>query len=225
MLAAWVLGSLFFVFIFAFVLYVLTTDVSRPETAGQSAANTASPRGDGLLAASKGKQRISRDCQIVFSPTAFVNYPLTLRVVFPMSEASESGSADESPELSARRGFQESDYHYWPQLARKDPQLLVKSGHIEFEAEEAEPTIRVELRFAGESFQAIKAGQEQVLKRDGDTVYSFWLNPLKAQEELLTAVISHGAKADVAAHNGKAGLELTAIPLTLAVAHFPIRLR
>jgi hypothetical protein len=222
MLAAWGLGSLFFVFIFAFVLYVLKTDVSRPEIVGQSAANTAIPRDNDLLAAGREKHRISRDYQIVFSPMAFVNYPLTLRVVFPISGASESGSAAESPGSNARRGFQESDYHYWPQLARQDPQLLVKGGRIEFEAEEAEPTIRVELRFAGESFQAIQASEKQVLKRDRDTVYSFSLNPLKAQEELLTAVISHSARA---ARNGKADLELTAIPLALSVAHFPIRLR
>ena len=43
MLAAWILGSLFFVFVICFILYISVTDVSRPEPAGQPVPAQPSP--------------------------------------------------------------------------------------------------------------------------------------------------------------------------------------
>jgi hypothetical protein len=238
MLAAWVLGTLFFAFIFGFILYALTIDVRQPEVTWLSGANAPGPRGDDLLTEGGGKHRVSRDYQIVFSPKVFVNYPFGLKVVFPMAEAPEPGtvceldSVTEGPQMDVKRGFRESDYYSWPRVAKEDPQLIVRGGHIEFEAEEAEPAIRVELRPDGGAFQTMQASGEQTLKRDRDTVYSFWLNPLQAHEGLLTAVISlvtntaiGGQGTTSVADNGKASLELAAIPLAVSVVHFPIRLR
>jgi hypothetical protein len=229
MLTAWILGSLFFVFVVGFTLVVFATDVSQPEPAGQSRAGTAGT----LLsepAAAGGKRLISRDYQIVFSPKVFVNYPFGVRMVFARPGRPEPATTG-NPGPNHRPAFQESEYYGWPQLAVEDPELSVVRGHIEFEAEEAAPTIRVELKQAGESFQAIETVAERVLKCDGDIVFSFWLNPLEPEVGSLKVMVSHipGEQGAIPpagnAGNGRTGHELAAIPLTVSATPFPIALR
>jgi hypothetical protein len=233
MLVAWILGSLFFVFVICFILYVLATDVSQPEPAGESRTETARSLLN-QLAADGGKYLISRDYQIVFSPSVFVNYPFGVRVVFARPGTSEpaktwkSAETTGNPRSNLQRVFRENEYYGWPQSALEDPELTVIGGHIEFEAEEVAPTIQVELKSVRESFQAIETAAERILGRDGDTVFSFWLNPLESGVGSLKLVVSHisGATgAAVAASNGKASHELAAIPLTVSATSFPIALR
>jgi hypothetical protein len=215
MLAAWILGSLFFVFIIGFILYVLRTDVSWPEPSTRPAgAPPAEPTVD------SGKCLISRDYQIVFSSRVFVNYPFGVRMVFARLGTAEPVAA---PGSNHRPAFQESEYYGWSRPVVEDPELTVVSGHIEFEAKGTAPTIRVELKPAGESFQAIATVAEQALRPDGDVVFSFWLNPLEPRVGSLKVVVSHipGAPAS----DGKAGHELAAIPLTVSAVSFPIALR
>jgi hypothetical protein len=215
MLAAWILGSLFFVFVIGFILYVLRTDVSRPEPATRPAGT---PPGE--PAADSGKHLISRDYQIAFSSRVFVNYPFGVRMVFARPGTAGPVAA---PGSNHRPAFQESEYYGWSRPAVEDPELTVVSGHIEFEAEGVAPTIRVELKPAGESFQAIATVAEQALRRDGDVVFSFWLNPLEPRVGSLKVMVSHipGAPAG----DGKTGHELAAISLTVSAVPFPIALR
>jgi hypothetical protein len=233
MLAAWILGSLFFVFVICFILYISATDVSQREPAGQSRKETASSLVNESVADS-GKYLISRDYLIVFSPRVFVDYPLGVRVVFARPGTSEPGTTwrpaetTGNPRSNLQRVFRGSEYYRWPQSALEDPELTVIGGRIEFEAEEVAPAIRVELKSATGSFQAIETAAERVLRRDRDTVFSFWLNPLKSEMGSFQVVVSHmsrAAGAAVAASNGKASHELAAIPLTVAAISFPIALR
>lgn len=209
--SAWIWGTLFLVFIGGFILYVLSVDTPSSKEARENVPAAPSPP-DVDPVMETGKYRIARNYQVVLSTQAFVNYPFGLRVILP-TEPPESRP-------QARRDFQESDYHSWPQAVGDDPQLVVKSGRIEFDAEEAEPPIKVELQFAREAFEMIQTSEEQVLWQDRDVVYSFWLNPLTAQEHLLAAAISR-----VTAREETARSELATIPLAVSVTHFPIRLR
>ena len=212
--AEWIWGALFLAFIGGFVLYVLAADTrpSREARPQEPAGRARQALQESAWRATKhSKHHIARDYQVVFSAQVFVNYPFGLRIIFPA----------EPPGLqsNARRAFQESDYHSWPQ-AVDDPQLVVKSGRLEFETEEAEPLLGVELQFAGEAFEVTQASQGQALRQDKDVVYAFWLNPLTAKEHMLTAVISR-----VAARDETTRFELATIPLSVSVTHFPIRLR
>jgi hypothetical protein len=227
MLAAWILGSLFFAFVICFILIVSATDVGQPQPAGEGCTGATRAPLDGPAAGS-GKHLISRDYQIVFSPSVFVNYPFGVSVML-----AGPGTAEPAGNQGAnhRPAFQESEYYAWPRSAREDPQLIVVRGHIEFEAEEAAPTIRVELKPAGESFQAIETVAEHALKGDGDVVFSFWLNPLKPEVSSLQVMVSHipgapGAMPSAgSARNGRTGHELATIPLTVSATPFPIALR
>jgi hypothetical protein len=227
MLATWILGTLFFVFVICFILYVSTTDVSQPQPAGEGRTKATRALLD-EPAADGGKPLISRDYQIVFSPSVFVNYPFGVSVVF-----AAPGTAEPAGNQGAnhRPAFQESEYYAWPRSAMEDPQLTVVRGHIEFEADEAAPTIRVELKPTGESFQAIETVAEHALKGDGDVVFSFWLNPLKPAVSSLKVMVSHipgapGAMPSAGnARNGRTGHELATIPLTVSATPFPIALR
>jgi hypothetical protein len=214
MLAAWILGTLFFVFVICFILYVSATDVSQPQPAGEGRAEaTRAPLDE--PAADGGKPLISRDYQIVFSPSVFVNYPFGVSVVF-----AAPGTAEPAGNQGAnhRPAFQESEYYAWPQSAMEDPQLTVVRGHIE-------------LKPTGESFQAIETVAEHALKGDGDVVFSFWLNPLKPAVSSLKVMVSHipgapGAMPSAGnARNGRTGHELATIPLTVSATPFPIALR
>lgn len=232
MMTAWILGSFFFLFVICFIVYVLTIDVSESEFAPRSRPAEVSSSIDGLVVNS-GKCLIAKDYQVVFSPRAFVDYPFGIRVVFarantsepvPLKPAVRNGTA----RSNIQRSFEASEYHGWPESALKDPELTVIGGRIEFESQETEPVIRVELKSAEESFQAIKTVEERVLKRDGNTVFSFWLNPLEARlgsVHLLFSRLPRTTAAETVAGNGDRGEELATIALTVPVTSFPIALR
>jgi hypothetical protein len=232
MTTAWILGSFLFLFVISFIVYVLTIDVSEPEFSSRSRPPAASRPADAPVAAG-GKYLVSRDYQVVFSPRAFVDYPFGIRVVLAAANTSEPhrlkpAARSGSPRSNVQRSFKASEYHGWPESAWKDPELTVIGGRVEFEAQEAEPAIRVELKSAGRSFQAIKTVEERVLRGEGDTVFSFWLKPLEAKTGSVAVLVSRvpgtGA-AETAAGNGSGEEELATISLTVPVASFPIALR
>ena len=132
-------------------------------------------------------------------------------MVFPIKPSN-------SEPVAFQRTFQASDYIRWRQ-PDQDPHLIVKRGSIEFETEDTEPIIRVELRLAAESFEASAMVAEVVLRRNQYAACSLSLNPLKAQASALTVVISRTAR------NGQPGAELATVSLVVPVEHFPIRLR
>jgi hypothetical protein len=234
MMTAWILGTFFFLFVICFIVYVQTIDVNEPESAPRSrpAAVSSSTDTDGLVA-DMGKYLISKDYQVVFSPRAFVGYPFGIKVVFARTDASEPvplkpAARTGNPRSNVQRSFKASEYHGWPESALKDPELTVVGGRVEFESEEMEPTIRVELKSPGDSFQAIKTFEERVLKRDGNTVFFFWLNPLEAKPGSLNMLVSRvpgTSAAETTAGNGDRGEELATIALTVPVTPFPIALR
>ena len=231
MLTAWILGSFFFVFIVCFLLYVLRTEVSRPEPVQEDRSTTVSPPADHLRTTS-GKYLITRDYRIVFGPRVFVNYPFGVQVVFDGQGTSgptlwKRAETNRNPRSNVQRPFRESEYHAWPRSALEDPELTVIGGHIEFESEEAEPVVRVELQSARESFQIDQAVKKGTLKQDEEVIFSFWLNPLASEVSSLTVVIScDGRMAEVTtAGNGKETHELAAVSFTVPVTSFPIPLR
>jgi len=232
MLTTWILGSCFFVFVICVVVYVLTIDASQPNGNQRSRAGTISSS-DHCLVAARGKYIISKDYQVVFSPRAFVDYPLGIRVVFAKPETSKpviwkSAERTGHARSNVQRSFRESEYHRWPHSALEDPELMVIGGRLEFESEEAEPTIRVELKSSKESFQTIETAEDRVLERDGDAVFSFWLTPLASETASLGLVVSRVAgtfEPETAGKNGRTGHELTTIALTIPVTFFPIALR
>jgi hypothetical protein len=203
--AAWILGVFFFVFLFAAIAFILATNPGQPVVAPPRYEDATVNKDKG------GNRRIARDFQIEFSPQAFVNYPFGLSVVFPAKPSN-------SEPVAFQRTFQASDYIRW-RRPDQDPHLIVKRGSIEFETEDTEPIIRVELRFAAESFEASATVAEVVLRRNQHAACSLSLNPLKAQASALTVVISRTAR------NGQPGAELATVSLVVPVEHFPIRLR
>jgi len=229
-MAPWILGSLFFVFIFGFILYVLTRNVAEPGIV-RPGIKMALEGNTNSITKNRYKQRISRDYQVVFSPQAFVHYPFGLRVVIAAEGFSEIKPVVSDFPLNGRCHFEESYYYNWPQAANEDAQLVVQNGQFEFEVTEAEPAIRVELRFTGGVFQEPPSAQEQIVRRDRETTYSFWLTPLKAQECLLTIVISPGTKVSVdgrgkiSTADSRPEFESVTLPLVISVTHFPVRLR
>jgi hypothetical protein len=215
-LAAWIWGSLFLVFILGFLVFVLTRGVSQP--AALSASGPESVAGD--CSKKNDPHHITRDYRLAYSSTAYVNYPFGLQVIFPASMLPERAKSN------TRRGFQESDYHSWSKAVEQDSQLVIENGQIEFETGEAEPAIRVELRFAPESFDAIQTAETQNLLPGQDISFPLWLSPIEARRSTLTVVIAQdGPRAKSALPPKEAGLELAVIPLTVTVEHFPIRLR
>ena len=228
MLATWIFGSLFFVFIICFIIYILAADTDQSQSAlgemGIDKPSTSVPALD------NGQYRISRDYQVIFSPRVFVNYPFGIKIVFPKSKISEpailkSAESNGNPRSNVQRGLRENEYYGWPQSALEDPELTVVGGHVEFESKRIEPVIRVELKSARESFQAIKAVDECVLKRDEDAVCSFWLNPLKSEAGSLAISVSQPAESVGPAGSEEDKDELAAIRLTVPVTFFPIVLR
>ena len=207
MLAGWILGVFFFIFIFAAVGFILATKTNPPPAQSSIAPGERTNPEDQLAA--KGKYWIRRDYRIEHSPQAYVNYPFGLRVVF---------STETHAPLNIRRGFQESDYIRWAQ-PDEDPHLIVQHGYIEYEAEEPEPVVRLELKFAAESFEPTPSVIEKTLRQNQQAVYPFWLNPLKEQVSSLTVVFS-GAQRD-----GQPNRELATVPLRVPIEYFPIRLR
>jgi hypothetical protein len=232
MLTPWILGSFFFVFVIGVVVYVLTVDASQPKIAPRSRPGTISSSEHDLVAAS-GKYMISKNYQVVFSPRAFVDYPFGIKVVFARPDTSEPviwkpAERTGHGRSNVQRSFRESEYHGWPQSALEDPELMVIGGRLEFESEEAEPTIRVELKSSKESFQAIETPEDRVLNRDGDAVFSFWVTPLASGTAALALVVSRVAgtfEPTTAGNNGRTGQDLTTIALTVPVTGFPVALR
>ena len=229
--ATWILGSLFFLFVIGFIMFVLTTDVKQPEPAkADRMGRPTSSSGD--LATVNGKRLISRSYQVIFSPRVFVNYPFGIRVVFAKSGMPEPvvmykmAEVNGNPRSNVQRRLQEEEYYGWPQSAVEDPELSVIGGEIEFESEREEPTVRVELKSARESFHVIEAVKQQALKRDEDTVFSFWLNPLTAESSSLVIGFSQVAESvNTTTGNGNNSREIAVIPLTVPVRFFPIALR
>jgi hypothetical protein len=232
MMTAWILGTFFFLFVICFIVYVQTIEVSEPEAAPATSGAAVSSSSGHLVAAS-GKYLIARDYQVVFSPRVFVNYPFGIRVVFARADASapiplKPAPRTGNPRSNVQRSFKASEYHGWAESALEDPELTVVGGRVEFESEELEPAIRVELQSPGKSFRPIKTSEERVLKRDGNTVFSFWLNPREAELGSLNMLVSRvpgTSAAKTAAGNGHRGEELATIALTVPVTSFPIALR
>lgn len=232
MMTAWILGTFFFLFVIAFIVYVQTVEVSKPESARRSRPAEAGSSTD-VLVADSGKYLIAKNYQVVFSPRAFVDYPFGIRVVFAGANGSEplplkSAARTGNPRSNVQRSFETSEYHGWPESPLQDPELTVLGGRLEFESVELEPAIRVELKAAGEAFQPTKTVEERVLKGDGDTVFSFWLNPLEAKlgsVDLLVFRPPRTIAAEPVAGEGDRGEELATIALTVPVTFFPIALR
>jgi len=229
MLATWILGTLFFVFIIAFIVYVLRVEVSQPQPVKCDDSSVRDPLPVGPEPVDKGPYRISRDYRIAMSVQAFVNYPFGLTVVFPAAgQAAPTGDA----QAGAQRGFQESDYYGWPRSGQPDPQLVVESGRIEFEDNDPVPAVRVDLQFDKALFEARSASGTQTLEQDREIVYPFWLNPLTEQESSVTLVFSRdtppaagGREQRPAARDEKPARELAVVTRPVKVTHFPIRLR
>lgn len=232
MLAVWILGSSFLIFILSTIIYVLTINVRQPEITRQTRTETVSFSVDGPVADS-GKYLISKGYQVVFSPRAFVDYPFGVKVVLAKPDISKPMLRKPAERTVHRRSnvnrsFRASEYSGWPQSALQDPELMVIGGRIDFESDEAEPGIRVELRPPGESFQAIKRAEEQVLRRVEETVFSLWLNPIEPKISSLAIVVSlvEGAVETTTPGTAERNFhELAAIPLIVPVTVFPIALR
>ncbi len=229
MSATWILGTLFFVFIICFVVYILTTDTSQPQSASRRYIEAGGSSGN-VHSGSDEKYLISRDYQVIFSPRVFVSYPFGVKLVFPKSGMSgpviwKPAETNGNSRSNVQRGLRESEYYGWPQSAMDDPELTVMGGHVEFESKRIEPIIRVELKSAKESFQAVKTVQECALKRDADTVCSFWVNPLKSEMGSLAIIVSQVMGSVEAIGNGKEKDEVAAIQWTVPVRFFPIVLR
>jgi hypothetical protein len=222
MLTAWILGLSFLTFILTIIIYVLTINVSQPQITRHGREETVRFSADDL-AAKSGNYLISKGCQVIFSPRAFVDYPFGIRVVFAKPDTSnptiwKEAERTETERSNVHRILQAGEYCGWPHSAVQDPEMTVIGRSIEFESEQAEPGIRVEVQFPGESFQEIKSAEEKVLKRYGETVFSLWLHPLEPKTTSLPVVIS-------LAEEAARCRELAMITLTVPVTFFPITLR
>jgi hypothetical protein len=232
MLAVWILGSSFLIFILSAIVYVLSINVSQPETNREGQAETVGPLVETPVGVG-GKYLISKCYQVVFSPRAFVDYPFGIRVVFTKPDPSmpvvqKLPERTEHRRSNVNRYVRDSEYSGWPQSALQDPELMVTGGFIEFESEEAEPGIRVEVTPPAESFRAIQAAAEHVLKRGEETVFLLWLHPLEPKTISLAIVVSlikGTGEPATPGTAGKNGHELATITLTLPVTVFPIALR
>ena len=99
---------------------------------------------------------------------------------------------------------------------------------MEFESDEAEPGIRVEVKPSGESFQAIKTAEEHLLRRAEETVFSLWLHPLEpkiSSLEIVVSLVQGTVESITAGTDGTKSRELATIALTVPVTFFPIALR
>jgi hypothetical protein len=78
-------------------------------------------------------------------------------------------------------------------LSQKEKGILkeVENEWLQFEALEETPLIQVELKFAEGDFNAGKIKEKKILKKDEITKFRFVLKPLKAEECILTLVISY----------------------------------
>lgn len=205
MLATWILGGLFFLFIIAFLAYVIRVRVADAGGSGVRAVSD-------LPAGSGARSRISREMLVLLDAHAYVNYPFGIRVLFPLGGQATPLGGSTGP----ARPFQESDYHRWPARQDADPQLVAHTERIELGSADAEPALWVVLRFDRSAFDAVQAKAMARLEVGRETAVQLWLNPLVEGSFRLTVVIGRET----------AGSEvLIELPVEIAVAQFPIRLR
>ena len=232
MVTTWILGSFFFIFVLCTIVYVLTINAHQPDISRQSRAEDVRTTADYLVAES-GKYLISKSYQVVFSPRVFVDYPFGVRVVFAKPGLSmpiirKPAERTNHNRSNVHRTFRASEYSGWPQSALEDPELMVIGGGVEFESDEAEPGIRVEVKPSGESFQAIKTAEEHLLRRAEETVFSLWLHPLEpkiSSLEIVVSLVQGTVESITAGTDGTKSRELATIALTVPVTFFPIALR
>lgn len=152
------------------IWYAWSNSKLRPREARRGFSGSIIPPRDALLGEeAERKYTVSKDYRIKYSRQVYVNTPFELQVVF------------------AKPGT----------LKKEEPKIIVRDGHIQFEAREEEPTVKVELAFADGSFETNETIQEKPLKKQGETVFSFWLKPLKSEDCLLTVTISYAAQEKV----------------------------
>jgi hypothetical protein len=220
MIATWILGSFFFVFIVCFVCFVWTRKIPDAAVVRQAGDEAGGPPG-GESPGGDEKQQIAREYRIEVSPRVFVNYPFGIRVVF----AGAGTISQENPAQGVESRHWSSSYYGWPAAAGEDSELIVKVGRLEFEAGEAKPRVQVRLECGKDSFATNGTTIDRTLRQDRDTVFSFWLNPLSAGGRSITVVLSQIVEERVDGKAKKVSHELATIPLDVSVTEFPIRLR
>jgi len=80
---------------------------------------------------------------------------------------------------------------------KKKLKKITQSERLKFDAFEKDPDIKVELKFAEGDFSANKTQEKKKLKKDEETKFSFLLKPLKAEECILTVIVSYVSKVPV----------------------------
>jgi hypothetical protein len=130
--------------------------------------NATAPRDILLGADSKIRHTISKDYQIKYARQVYIGIPFELDIVF----------AD-------------------PGQLKIEPTLVVRGGHVQFETVEEEPIVKVEIAFATGSFEANETLQQKPLQKQGQTIFSFWLKPLKSENCLLTITISSATQEQI----------------------------
>jgi len=145
--------------------------------AGEVAAVPPPPATRGGRAVSKAPttHRISRQFRLTYTRRIYVHKAFRLEVVV-------APEAQGLPELTAQE--------------RRQLKEAVRD-RLEFEALEAEPLVQVELKGDEEAFEILEAAQARPLSRDRDTRFPFLIKALKAEDCLLTVVISYLREIDV----------------------------
>jgi len=121
------------------------------------------------------KQLISREFRVTYNRRIYVHKVFRLDVVI-------APEAQKLPELTAqeKRALKEA-----------------VRERLEFEALEAEPLVQVALKCDEDAFEILEAAQAQRLSRERETRFTFRLKPLKAEDCLITVVISYLREVDV----------------------------
>ncbi len=121
------------------------------------------------------RQWISREFRVTYNRRTYLHKLFSLNVVF-------IPEAQKLPELTA-----------------KERRVLKEAvrDRLEFRAQDAEPLVRVELKCREDAFEILDAAQAQRLVREKETRFAFLLRPLKAEECLITVVISYLQREDV----------------------------
>lgn len=116
--------------------------------------------------------KIDRKLRLTYSRSQYMNQTFELRVVI----ASESG--------------------HLPSLQPKEQRASEPDERLQFEAYEQNPLLQVEVQFAQGDFNANTTKQQKPLEKDV-TIFTFVLKPLKAEDCILTVVISYIPNIDV----------------------------
>jgi hypothetical protein len=219
MSVAWIPAASLLVFLATFVLYVLA---SRPARNEHGLAGAHPSRAIYLPALAQAPCNVSLEYRVTMSAPTFVNYPLGVRILFG-DIARGSPNRDQSPH--ACRMLEESDSHAWPLGGKNDAQPQVGSGKIDFDEEEGEPRLGVELLYDNSAFEPLRTQAMVNLGQSPGVVCSLWLNPLKEGESLLTLVIGRQGQS-IGSDTSNAGSQaLVTVSLLVKVTEFPIRLR